>query len=284
MKDFRIGVIIDSFKKGFHEGVLSARLVGAAGIQVYAVDGEMDVKNLTDEIIREKMHFINDNGLEVSAICGDLGGHGFEIASDNPYKIEHSKRIMDLALKMGTPVVTTHIGVIPEDAASEGYLVLQDSCCKMGKYATEAGGIFAIETGPETSAVLRRFLDSLSVRGVGVNLDPANLVMVTGDDPVQAVNTLKPYIVHTHAKDGRRLRKSDPREIYGFFADGGIEDFRIWEYFEETPLGKGDVDFPKYLDALKSIGYSGYLTIEREVGDDPETDIRSAVDFLKNLI
>ena len=52
----------------------------------------------------------------------------------------------------------------------------------------------------------------------------------------------------------------------------------------ELPLGQGDVDFPAYLSALNDIGYTGYLTIEREVGDDPEGDIRLAVNFLQSLI
>ena len=59
---------------------------------------------------------------------------------------------------------------------------------------------------------------------------------------------------------------------------------RIWEYFTEVPLGEGKVNFPKYIAALKDIGYNGFLTIEREVGADPAKDIGMAVNFLKGLI
>lgn len=62
---------------------------------------------------------------------------------------------------------------------------------------------------------------------------------------------------------------------------GGIGDLRLSDYFKETPLGEGDVDFDRYLKALDEVGYKGFLTIEREVGDNPEKDIRMAVDFLK---
>ncbi|HOB20232.1 MAG TPA: sugar phosphate isomerase/epimerase, partial [Candidatus Atribacteria bacterium] len=113
---------------------------------------------------------------------------------------------------------------------------------------------------------------------------PANLVMVTDDDPVEAVKILKDYIVHTHAKDGIMKKKTDPEIIYNYFAEGGIEDMRLEDYFAETPLGQGSVDFPNYLKALEEVGYKGFLTIEREVGPDPEKDIRLAVDFLKDLI
>ena len=105
--------------------------------------------------------------------------------------------------------------------------------------------------------------------------------MVTDDDPVAAVHTLAPYIVHTHAKDGVMRKKTDPQIIYDFFAEGGIGDLRLEEYFLETPLGEGGVPFDDYLHALDDIGYRGYLTVEREVGADPVADIRKAVDFLR---
>ena len=146
------------------------------------------------------------------------------------------------------------------------------------------GAFFAVETGPEPAQRLKSFLDSLSSKGVAVNLDPANLAMVTDDDPVEAVYTLKDYIVHTHAKDGLLLQKTDPKIIYDFFAEGGIGDLRLDEYFREVPLGEGLVPFDKYLATLSEIGYNGFLTIEREAGADPVGDIGKAVRFLDDKI
>lgn len=160
---------------------------------------------------------------------------------------------------------------------------MQAACAELAEYADSVDAHFAIETGPETSATLKKFLDSLGSRGVGVNLDPANLVMVTGDDPVKAVHNLKDYIVHTHAKDGKMLAKGNPEYIYGIVHPVPVE-FQGIRYFEEVPLGTGQVDFPAYLAALDEIGYKGYLTIEREVGDTPAKDIATAADFLREII
>ena len=91
---------------------------------------------------------------------------------------------------------------------------------------------------------LKTFLDGLHSTGVAVNLDPANFVMVTGDDPVRAVYTLKDYIVHTHAKDGRRLFKKPPEVIYGVTEESELVGDAS---FVELPLGEGDVDFDNYL-------------------------------------
>ncbi len=279
MYPFSIGVMLDSFRTDVSAALDKAQALGAKGIQVYATRGEMSPQQMTAEKRREFLKAVKDHGLTVSALCGDLG-KGFGDAALNPELIDQSKRILDLAKDLETDVVTTHIGVVPEENSHPRYAVMQDACGKLAEYADSMQAHFAIETGPEKAAVLRGFLDGLHSTGVAVNLDPANFVMVTGDDPVQAVYTLKDYIVHTHAKDGRRLYYRKPEEVYG------LEEAEMLASpsFIELPLGEGDVDFPAYLKALHEIGFTGFLTIEREVGDDPEKDIGTAVKFLENLI
>ena len=278
MGRFPIGVIIDSFRTDIPTAVKKAAEVGAQGIQVYATRGEMAPENMNAQRIADFKALVADNGLVISALFGDLGG-GFGNKEENPGKVERSKRILDLAKELGTNVVTTHIGVVPTDSSIDRYKVMQEACFELSRYADEIGAHFAIETGPETSAVLKGFLDSLGSTGVGVNLDPANLVMVTGDDPAGAVYNLQKYIVHTHAKDGKQLYYKDPEIIYGLVKDSLVTG----PSFLEVPLGEGQVPWEKYLNALEDIGYKGFLTIEREVGDDPAKDIRSAVEFLEKL-
>jgi L-ribulose-5-phosphate 3-epimerase len=221
-----------------------------------------------------------------SSIASDLSGHGFQDKNANAAKVEKSKRILDLALDLGTNVVTTHIGIVPEDTQSEVYQSLQRACEELGKYSHDKNVFFAIETGPERAAHLRSFLESLSTKGVSVNFDPANMVMVTGDDPVQGVHILKDFIVHTHVKDGLRNREVDPREVYGALGFEPMDHGKIaqmvtsGEIVKELPLGEGKLPFDAYFAALKDIGYKGYLTIEREVGTQPEDDIRKAVQFI----
>ena len=281
MNQFKIGIIADWLRLPFAESMEACAKMGADGVQLYAVEGEMAPENLTSSQRREKRAIIEGNGLKVSALCGDLGGHGFTRAEENLWKIERSKRIVDLALELGSNIVTTHIGVVPEDPNCATYGILQQACNELAEYANQNGAFFAIETGPEPAQRLKVFLDSLGSKGVAVNLDPANLVMVTDDDPVKAVYTLRDYIVHTHAKDGILLQKTDPKIIYDFFADGGIGDLRLGDYFLETPLGQGKVDFDAYLAALTDIGFQGFLTIEREVGANPAADIAMAAQFLR---
>lgn len=281
MYKFPIGVIVDSFRAGTFTGIAKAAELGADGIQLYAAEGINAPENMTAGRKRELLDRVKSHGLKFSALCGDLG-KGFHHKELNPELIERSKRILDLAKELETDIVTTHIGVVPADKSIPRYGIMQEACFELASYADSIGSHFAIETGPETSLVLKNFLDGLGSTGVAVNLDPANLVMVVGDDPVEAVHNLKDYIVHTHAKDGVMLKKVNPEYIYGVTPKP--EDLQGIKCFKEVPLGEGSVDFKAYLNALDEIGYRGFLTIEREVGEDPAADIRKAKDHLTGII
>ena len=278
MRTFPIGVLLESFRCDWHEALKKAAELGLSGVQVYATRGEFAPEVMTKEKRRAFLDEVKSYGLTISALCGDLG-KGFGNSELNPGLVEQSKRIVELAKDLETDIVTTHIGVVPEDPAHPRYAVMQAACRELAEFADSMQAHFAVETGPERAVTLKNFLDSLGSKGVSVNLDPANFVMVTGDDPAKAVYTLKDYIVHTHAKDGRKLLDRDPKIIYHMIEDVIQEG----QAFEELPLGRGSVDFGEYLKALEDIGYTGYLTIEREVGENPAADIALAADYLRSF-
>lgn len=275
----KIGVISASFRKPFFEAIKIAAKMGVNGIQAHMGENDLDVYATPAEIaeIRARMA---DEGLVFSAICGDIGCDMFYEPEKFCEKIDWSKRVMDFARELGTNIVTTHIGVVPETDDCFQFETMHKVCMELAEYADTVGGRFAVETGPESAVMLKGFLDKLHSKGVSVNLDPANLVMCAGDDPVKAVDTLKDYIVHTHAKDGLQLKKVDTRSIYcpKYYNVPAVP----WDCFKEVPLGEGGVKWTEYLRSLDEIGYNGFLTIERECGNSPEEDIGKAVKFLQD--
>ena len=281
----KIGVIIDSFRKDFKSSIEAARAVGADGVQIGArflvgKNDELAGHNGASTVvsISEAKKILADNGVAASAICGDFGC-GMYYTKDRAL-IDTEKRLLEMALELGTNIVTTHIGVVPETKECVQYESMHDVCYELAEYAKKLGGHFAVETGPEKSELLKSFLDELGSDGVAVNLDPANLVMCAGDDPVVAVHNLKDYIVHTHAKDGVMLKPFDTKALYSprYYGLPALKGKGI--VYEELPLGKGGVNWDNYLAALREIGFDGYLTIERECGDNPAGDIAEAVKFL----
>ena len=154
----KIGVITDCFKKSHIEGIKLAKELGVDGVQIYATTGEFSPETLSEEKKTEYKNLLKGKGLKVSALCGDMGGYGFEVEKDNAERIEKTKKIIDLAVEFGTNVVTTHIGVIPEDKSNPRYEVMLDALTKCGLYAKEKGVTLAIETGPEKAKTLLAFL------------------------------------------------------------------------------------------------------------------------------
>jgi sugar phosphate isomerase/epimerase len=280
----KIGAMVESFRSGFRGGVEKAAALGVAGVQAYATTGELAPENMTPAKIKETMDIIRSNGLVFSALCGDFGV-GFTNPEKNKIYVEKSKRVVDLALELDCKVVTTHIGTVPVEE-NETKKVMREACHELAVYADSVGAAFAVETGPEMAKLLCEFLDSLGAGGVRVNFDPANLVMVAGDRPETAVKDLGKYIVHTHAKDGIMLKRTEAVEGLELSAEAAEHNAMLdmGRKYLELPLGQGGVNFDTYLPALKETGFDGFLTIEREVGSDPEKDIGMAVQFLREKI
>ena len=143
----KLGVITNCFKKNTKESIDLASEMGFSGVQIYATTGEFSPASLSESDIEEYKALLAEKGLEVSALCADMGGHGFEIAEDNPERIEKTKAIIDLAVKLGSKVATTHIGVIPADSTSEKYKTMLEALKECGEYAKAHGVTMAIETG-----------------------------------------------------------------------------------------------------------------------------------------
>jgi len=282
----KIATLADWFGVGVIEGIKESERCGAEGVQLYAWN-ELNPFEVTPEKIEEVNQTAKNCGQKITALCGELtaanpGIHGLEDAELNSLQVNYLKEVIELAVKLNCNVVTTHIGIIPEDKDSSVYAAMQDACKELSEHAAKFDVWLAIETGPEPVDRLCEFADSIPGGRIAINYDPANLVMVTNDDEVKGVHTAGKRIVHTHAKDGILKKYAGPDHIYGIFASGGVELFAtLGDFFEETPLGQGGVRWQKYLNALRDIGYDGYLTIEREVGENATADIELAVTFLK---
>lgn len=266
----KIGAMTTSFRKPFKESLEAAAALGVDGVQIWAANltyydpnhavGELDPDTTTEQERQDLLATLKRLNLGISALCGDLG-RGFIKPDHIAEDVAKTKRMMDLCKLLGVKVLTSHIGRIPDDLSDPGYRTAAEALEEIGAHGDKIGVIFASETGPESGAALAKFLKSLKTKSVMANYDPANIVM-RGFDPVQGAYDLAGLIAHTHAKDG-----ISPGPKRG-----------------EVPLGEGEVPWPKYLRALKEIGYDGYLTIEREVGANPAADIATAVTFLKGQL
>ncbi len=255
----KVGLLTVSLPMETREALRTAKRLGAHGVQLWIVDNDLDPQTLTRSGRLELMSYMGYLGLEPAALCGDLGG--FAEAATVDERIARTKGMFDLCVELQTPILTTHIGAVPKDKNSRQYRQLREAVRELAEYAAKRDCFLAAETGPESAEALEGFLRSVASDGAKVNYDPANLCMA-GFDHLNGVLALRDFIVHTHAKDG----------MYNSANEGG---------HKETPLGKGDVNFPEYLSLLREIDYEGYLTVERESGENPVADVAEAIRFLK---
>ena len=281
-----IGVIAQRFGLPLKEALNTAAQTGVAGVQLYSISHQ---ERLLDYSGKERFQVVRqckDLGLKIFSICGEVGGFGFREKGRNPERIARTIRNIDLALELGSHIVTGHIGVVQTRSDSPFRRLQMEALRRIGEYAHRNHAFFAIETGPEPGAVLRDFLLELDAPGIAVNLDPGNMVMITGENPAETVAVLAPWIVHTHVKDGRRYRACDPETVYAAFATGGIEQLiaESGALFAETNIGDGDVNWPEYVKALQESGFDGPLVIEREVSEKSFDEVCRSVSFIEYLL
>lgn len=254
-----IGAFIDSFRRPILEGLRLAADVGCRSFQVYVTRGPMLAANMNAQARSDFVARYEALGLRLSATCGDFGlnfGDPDVMQSKEPLLRDAIRQTAEIK----TGIMTTHIGALGEDAGGRRREIMVKNLKRLCDFAAEQGVTLATETGLESGPVLRSLIEEASTKGLGVNFDPANLVM-RGFDHMEAVRVLFPFVVHTHAKDGVR------------------EDGKG----REVPLGEGGVNFPAYVELMRRLGYRGAYTIEREVGADPVGDIRRAVEYLRSL-
>ncbi len=183
-------------------------------------------------------------------------------------RIARTKEVSDFAAALSIPSVGCHIGFVPHDANDPAYREVRDITREICDHCAGNGQSFALETGQEPADVLLGFIRDVDRANLKINFDPANMVLYGTGDPLEALDTLAPHIVSVHCKDGDPPPRDDANAL-------GME----------RALGTGSVDVRAFVEKLKSIGYTGILSIEREEpdADQRDADIRSALALLKDL-
>ncbi len=181
---------------------------------------------------------------------------------------QRTNEVSDFALEVGIPSIATHIGFVPEDDSASDYLMVREMVRRVCDYAAKNRQTFALETGQEGADTLLRFLIDVNRPNLGINFDPANMILYGTGDPVDALGTLALHVISVHCKDGDWPPKGVPGALG-----------------EERPLGQGAVGMERFIRKLKSIGFKGALNVEREVPDQAQRllDIAMGVKLLEKL-
>ncbi|HWN94386.1 MAG TPA: sugar phosphate isomerase/epimerase family protein [Methylomirabilota bacterium] len=177
---------------------------------------------------------------------------------------ENVPKAADLAAKLEIKLVTFHAGFLPSDDKDPAYTKMHHRLDLIADVFGSKGIDVGFETGQETAAVLLDFLKKLGRKNVGVNFDPANMILYGHDNPITALRGLGPWLKQVHIKDGTRTKVP-----------------RTWG--EEVVAGTGEVPWTEFFATLRELNFTGCCCIEREAGNSRVADIRAANEMVKRL-
>ena len=183
-------------------------------------------------------------------------------------RVQDLKNIIDFTELLEVDTTGLHIGFVPHDATCSEYAALIETTRDVCDYAAQKNIYIHLETGQEPAEVLLEFLHNVDRNNLRVNFDPANMILYGCGEPIAALKTIGSYVRSIHCKDA--IWSDQPGETWG----------------QEMPLGEGAVDFKEYLQTLDAIGYTGPLTIEREIPTEPDrqkAEIGQAIDLLNRI-
>jgi L-ribulose-5-phosphate 3-epimerase len=179
--------------------------------------------------------------------------------------LQNIRATVGIASTLGLKLVTFHAGFVPHDPADPDFSKMVARLTTMAEIFAAAGITVALETGQETAGELASLLVALDQPNVGVNFDPANMLLYGKGDPVEAVRLLGRWIWQVHVKDA-------------------VQSTVPGTWGEEVAVGTGQVDWPAFFAALAEVNFTGDLVIEREAGDQRVTDIRLAHELVLKSI
>lgn len=270
----KTGIIIKSVGPEIEAKIDEAAALGFKSCQINGFESEL----FTDEMAERIVGALKKHGMELSAFwCGwrgpkewnFYGGQktlGIVPAEYREERVVDLLRGADFAKKLGTKNMVTHVGFIPENPYDPNYDATVQAVRTIAERCKENGINFLFETGQETPVTLLRMFEDVGLDNLGVNLDPANLILYGKANPVDALDVIGKYVIDVHAKDG--VYPTDGKSLG-----------------QETPIGEGKVNFPVFVARLREIGYDGPLTIEREIsGEQQIKDIIAAKKYLEELI
>ncbi len=254
----KLGVTLASYHLDIREAIARASALGLKGFEVEATRGEITCA-LSRSGRRDFLHYSKSLKMEVCALSGCLG-QGFGQLEGLEQLYENTKKLIDLAVDLRAPVVTTFLGRIPFAVGSRERNRITEVLHELGKYAENFERTLAAHIGETSFEELKKFIAELKTEGIGVAYDPS-ITVARGFDSVKGVKDLKGLIAYAYARD-------ITKEAMGFI---------------EVVPGRGIVPFQDYIMALYEIGYTGFYVIRRESPEGRVEDISRAKEFLEKL-
>ncbi len=256
----KLGIRAESLGGSIRKAMQQAAELEVAGLQVDA-RGDLAPDRLSDTGRREFRNLLRGYNLQLTALNCPLR-HGLDVPDNLDPRVEYIRQVMSLAYELGPALVILQPGKIPSDPTTPAALAMRQALIDLSQHGDRSGTRLALEIGLDDAETTKTFLDSFDTGSLGLNYDPANLLL-NGFDPIMSIFPLISHVLHSHAHDARKASAS-----------------RI---AAEVPLGAGDIDWMTYLATLHTLDYPGWIVVEQESGANAAS-IANGVAFLRRLL
>jgi len=275
MEKWPIGVFT-SIDAGLGVKIEVAHELGVPTIQLHAPAQETRTAENAEKFLAQ----LQELGITLTAVFGGFEGEsyadiptvvdtvGLVPPATRAARVQEMKEIADFARLLKCDVVALHLGFIPHDNSDPLYQEIVAVTQDLLDHCKQNGQALHLETGQETAEGLLQFISDVGRDNLFVNFDPANMILYGTGEPIDALKKVGAFVKSIHCKDGT------------WAGNPGVD------WGAEVPLGEGDVGMENYLRTLDELGYTGPLTIEREIPQEPErqkAEISHAVNLLTEL-
>lgn len=272
MEQMPVGVFT-SIGAGLGASLEAVRNLGVHTVHLHAPHGDMRSPAGVEGIKKQ----FRDAGITVTVVFCGFPGESYETVpsvrqtiglvprATRAVRLKETFEISDFAQAMGVDTIAMHLGAVPEDPKDPEVPGVVEAVRLVCEYCAGRGQRFNLETGQETAEGLLHFIEAVGRENLGINFDPANMILYNAGEPIAALKLLGRHVRSVHCKDAKKVRRADQK------------------WYEDCPLGTGDVGMETFVRTLKGLGYSGPLTIEREYSSDQAGDLAAAVKLLEKL-
>lgn len=256
----KLGVMAEPFGLPFRQAAAAASKLGCHGIQCDAA-GELAPDKIGDTARREIRTVLKGYSLDMCAIGVPLR-RGLDVAEDQQPRIEYIGKAMRLAIDLGPRKVVVPCPALPAEPNTKRAESLRDALNALAAIGDKLGVLVCLEVGTDPAEKLLEYFQSFDTGSLSVTFDPANF-LANGHDPMNSLAKLTSKVAHVHARDARATSAGGAKEV---------------------PVGAGDVDWMSLVATLESVGYAGYLVVDRETGDDRPGDLAAGAKFLRRFV
>ncbi len=272
MEKMPVGVFT-SIGAGLGASLDAVKQLGVHTVHLHAPHGDMRSPENAEKVRRQ----FADAGIAVTVVFCGFAGESYETVpivrqtiglvprGTRAARLKETFDISDFAKGLGVDTVAMHLGAVPEDPKDPEVPGIVEAVRLVCEYCAGNGQRFNLETGQETAEALLHFIETVGRSNLGINFDPANMILYEAGEPISALKLVGRHVKSVHCKDAKKTRRPDQK------------------WYEDCPLGTGDVGMETFIRTLKGLGYEGPLTIEREYSADQAGDLAGAVKLLEKL-